>query len=54
MVRSRQQDFISIILFLAIQAGSSQRNLGFGAGSVSGIIQEALKQSTGIVKMIST
>ena len=51
MVRSRQQDFISITLYLAIQAGSSQRNMGFGAGYVSGITQAALKQSIRIEKM---
>lgn len=52
MVRSRQQDFISITLFLVIQAGSSLKNMGFGAGSVSGITQAALKQSIRIEKMI--
>ena len=52
MVRSRQQDFISITLYLAILEGSSRRNMGFGAGSVSDITQKALKQSIGIEKMI--
>ena len=52
MGHSRQQDSINITLYLAIQAGSSQRNMGFGAGYVSGITQAALKQSIRIEKMI--
>lgn len=52
MVRSRQQSFISITLYLGIQAGSSRRNMGFGAGFASGITQAALKQSIRIEKMI--
>lgn len=52
MVRSRQQDFISIILFLAILAGSSLRSMDFGAGSAISITQEALRPSITIARMI--
>jgi len=52
MGHSRQQDSINITLYLAIQAGSSQRNMGFGAGYVSDITQEAPRRSIRIEKMI--